>query len=136
MIGASMNGRRQMSERRGFGARLALFFEGSALGHWRSRPFDFAQGDNRRRRGRTPRFYQTKPFVMLKKMHLYWSERKGCADYRKMTNSFVFLEMRAAERTRIRLTRTLCPKERNRSKCMLKTQSFSFAPLERLHIIR
>ena len=37
------------------------------------------------------RFYQTKPFVMLKKLHLYYSERMGCADYRKMTNGFVFL---------------------------------------------
>jgi len=40
-----------------------------------------------------PRFYQTKPFVMLKKMHLYGSGRMGCIDYRKMTNGFVFLEM-------------------------------------------
>jgi hypothetical protein len=37
-----------------------------------------------------PHFCQTKPFVMLKKMHLYDSERKGCADYRKMTTGFVF----------------------------------------------
>ena len=39
-----------------------------------------------------PRFYQTKPFVMLAKWHLYFWERVGCVDYRKMTNGFVFLE--------------------------------------------
>src|ERR1019366_5799287 len=72
-----------------------------------------------------PAFCETKPFVMLKKTHLYDSERMGCADYRKMTNGFVFLEMRTPERTRTRLTRTFCPKERNRSKCMRKTRSFS-----------
>jgi len=38
-----------------------------------------------------PRFCETKPFVMLNKTHLYHSERMGCADYRKMTNGFVFL---------------------------------------------
>jgi hypothetical protein len=45
----------------------------------------------------TPRFYQTKPVAMLKKTHLYYLERMGCADYRKMTTGFVFFEMRANE---------------------------------------
>ena len=40
-----------------------------------------------------PRFYQTKPFVMLAKLHSYSSERMGYEDYRKMTNGFVFLGM-------------------------------------------
>jgi hypothetical protein len=45
------------------------------------------------RRGYTPpHFYQTKPFVMLKKKHLYGSERIGYVDYRKMTTGFVFRE--------------------------------------------
>jgi hypothetical protein len=37
-----------------------------------------------------PRFYQTKPFVMLKKSYLCGTRRMGCVDYRKMTNGFVF----------------------------------------------
>src|ERR1035437_8444076 len=40
-----------------------------------------------------PAICETQPFVMLKKPHLYGSERRGCIDYRKMTNGFVFLEM-------------------------------------------
>jgi hypothetical protein len=39
-----------------------------------------------------PRFYQTKPFVMLGKSYLCGTGRSGCIDYRKMTNGFVFLE--------------------------------------------
>ena len=35
-------------------------------------------------------FCETKPFVMLKELHLYGSERNSCIDYRKMTNGFVF----------------------------------------------
>src|ERR1035437_3816913 len=43
-----------------------------------------------RGRPQKPAFCETKPFVMLRKTHLYGSERKSCADYRKMTNGFVF----------------------------------------------
>jgi len=35
-------------------------------------------------------FCETKPFVMLKKSHLYGTRRMGCVDYRKMTNGSVF----------------------------------------------
>jgi len=39
-----------------------------------------------------PRFYQTKPVVMLRKSYLYGTGRRSCVDYRKMTTGFVFLE--------------------------------------------
>ena len=61
-----------------------------------------------------PRFYQTKPFVMLRKSYLCGTGRRGYVDYRKMTNGFVFLEMRAPGRSRIPLTRTLSPKGRGK----------------------
>src|ERR1039458_8154737 len=38
----------------------------------------------------TPRFYQTKPIVMLGKTYLCGTRRMGCVDYRKMTTGFVF----------------------------------------------
>ena len=45
------------------------------------------------RRTYPPRFYQTKPVVMLTKMQLCDSERMSCIHYRKMTTGFVFREM-------------------------------------------
>jgi hypothetical protein len=58
---------------------------------WASRPTPILTEDQW---ASTPRFYQTKPFVMLRKQHLCDSERMGCIHYRKMTNGFVFLEVR------------------------------------------
>ena len=37
-----------------------------------------------------PRFYQTKPVVMLRKSYLCGARRMGYVDYRKMTTGFVF----------------------------------------------
>ena len=58
---------------------------------WASRPY---QHPPKTKGLKNMRFYQTKPFVMFKKWHRYFSERVACVDYRKMTNDFVFLEMR------------------------------------------
>src|SRR5882724_8577719 len=41
------------------------------------------------------RFCETKPFVMLRESDLCGTGRRSCADYREMTNGFVFQEMRA-----------------------------------------
>jgi len=38
-----------------------------------------------------PQFYQTKPFVMLRKSYLCGTGISSCVDYRKMTNGFVFV---------------------------------------------
>ena|ERR1017187_4883578 len=45
----------------------------------------------------TPRFYQTKPFVMLAKSQLKYVKATGYADYRKMTNGFVFGGIRCGD---------------------------------------
>ena len=48
-----------------------------------------------------PRFYQTKPVVMLRKSYLYGTGRGSYVDYRKMTTGFVFWRMRCGRgRTR------------------------------------
>src|ERR1017187_10253628 len=53
------------------------------------------QGFGGRGGPQNPRFCETKPFVMLRKSYLCGTGRRSYVDYRKMTNGFVFLEMRA-----------------------------------------